>query len=256
MLLLGAGCATARPAARPATFPGAIFSETLDLHGRGLTAVPAEVFSDTQAVRLDVSDNRLTGALPSEIGKLTRLKELKADHNRFTGIPAEIGRLSQLATIDFSYNSLTGLPHELGELSALRVLDLRGNDIARVDLAYLRERLPQTEILVDLPGAQGKPFGSVVRLGLNQTVTYSDGLKVTLIDIGDSRCPAGVQCVWAGELSPEFRLSGGRFGAERTVILGTVRSPRQQEGDYLLEISAVTESTAELTISVAEAKTK
>jgi len=53
--------------------------------------------------------------------------------------------------------------------------------------------------------------------GYDQTSTFTVGatrkldgdLTMTLDSIDDSRCKAGVQCVWAGELSASFRVTKG-----------------------------------------------
>lgn len=54
------------------------------------------------------------------------------------------------------------------------------------------------EVLVDQPLRTGKEF----TFQINKTYTSEDGnfsLKIT--DLGDSRCPEGVVCVWQGEVT-------------------------------------------------------
>ncbi|TAK03668.1 leucine-rich repeat domain-containing protein [Patescibacteria group bacterium] len=148
IVLLGAGCSV--PVPGPANTQGiyAPASATrLDLSGQGLERVPASVFDRIRLVELDLSDNRLTGALPGEIRHLRNLRVLDAGGNAMTGVPAEIGQLSLLETLVLSDNELTGLPMELGNLPNLRLLDLRGNDVSRPDLEAIRARLKDTEIL-------------------------------------------------------------------------------------------------------------
>jgi|GEM_PF-3137484 len=62
-------------------------------------------------------------------------------------------------------------------------------------------------------------------------LTYPDGLKVFLKSIDDSRCPEGVQCIWAGELSYTFTLSkdGKSIGEVR---LGTMTAKTATVGEY------------------------
>jgi len=69
--------------------------------------------SDLQEISL--SDNRLQGPLPSEIGLLLSLTYLYLDINSITGtIPSEIGLLSSLERLILDGNSITGtLPTEL-----------------------------------------------------------------------------------------------------------------------------------------------
>lgn len=121
----------------------------LDLSNKGLKQIPTDTFSKTNVVRLDVSNNEISGSIQAEIRNLYRLKELNASHNRMTGLPAEIGQLSELEVLDVSYNDLTGLPHELANLKNLKQLDLRGNNPSEYDLEIIRSALPDAQILVD-----------------------------------------------------------------------------------------------------------
>lgn len=134
--VLGAGCATDAVT-------------RLDLRNQELTSVSQDIFTQKDLVELDVSHNRLKGALPAEIRQLSRLQVLDASDNVMTGVPAEIGQLQYLRVLDLSNNDLTGLPLELGQLSKLEILDLRGNAIVDQDLATIREDLAGTQILVD-----------------------------------------------------------------------------------------------------------
>lgn len=127
----------------------AVSSKRLDLSNKGLENVPSSVFSKNDLEELDLSGNRLTGALPGEIRFLQRLRVLNVNGNDLTGVPAEIGQLSSLLTLDLSKNRLTGLPMELGNLKNLHTLNLRGNTISQPDLDAIRVKLVNTEILID-----------------------------------------------------------------------------------------------------------
>jgi Leucine-rich repeat (LRR) protein len=123
---------------------------SLDLSGQGLTRAPEYVFSRTDLTALDLSDNKLTGALQAEIRHLQKLRTLDLSNNDFTGVPAEVGQLSNLEVLDLSDNPLTGLPYELGNLSNLKMLDLRGTQYSTQDLAVIRAKLsPSTTVLTD-----------------------------------------------------------------------------------------------------------
>jgi len=122
-------------------------STTLDLSGEDLSVVPASVFTQTQLVALDLSDNELTGSLQAEIRNLQNLRILDLSDNQFTGLPAEIGQLTSLEVLDISNNQLTGLPHELGNLSNLKQLNLSGNAYSEADLAIIMTNLSATTVV-------------------------------------------------------------------------------------------------------------
>ncbi len=153
LVLLGAGClesgSTPRTSNAPSTAaPASTSVIRLDLSGSGLESIPSYVFKRTELEELDLSDNRLTGALPAEIRNLRNLRVLDASRNQMTGVPAEVGQLSELQYLDLSDNKLTGLPLELGNLRNLRRLDLRGNNPSSQDLDAIRSKLNNTEILL------------------------------------------------------------------------------------------------------------
>jgi hypothetical protein len=131
-------------------FPNFNTDTTLNLSGKGLTKAPSSIFDKTNLTVLDLSSNKINGALQAEVRHLQHLRVLNLSHNNFTGVPAEIGQLQNLEILNLSYNALTGLPYELGNLGNLRTLDLRGNTYATADLDRIKQSLPsRVEILVD-----------------------------------------------------------------------------------------------------------
>lgn len=124
-------------------------AEKADLSNQGLVSVSQDIFDRTELVELNLSHNRLTGAIPAEIRKLSKLRTLDLSDNAMTGLPAEVGQLKDLRTLDLSNNQLTGLPMELGALTSLETLDLRGNPYSKIDLDQIRAKLSSTQILVD-----------------------------------------------------------------------------------------------------------
>lgn len=79
---------------------------------------------------LDLSDNSLTGNLPSDIGNLGRLKLLNLGMNQLSGgLPNELNKLHGLEYLDLSRNNFTGnIPGDLP--SSLKVLNVSYNNIS------------------------------------------------------------------------------------------------------------------------------
>ena len=74
--------------------------------------------------------NKLTGAIPYEIGNLGNLEDLRLSDNLLTGsIPPEIRSLQELHTLWLSTNQLAGpIPKAIGNLGKLQELRLHAND--------------------------------------------------------------------------------------------------------------------------------
>ncbi|CDP14107.1 unnamed protein product [Coffea canephora] len=85
-------------------------------------------------VRLDLSGNGLIGAIPHQIGALSKLTHLTLSNNFMEGfIPSSIANLTTLVILDLSYNSFSGrIPPTLGLLSNLDFLDLNSNHFSGV----------------------------------------------------------------------------------------------------------------------------
>lgn len=69
---------------------------------------------------LEIAGNTFSGAVPSELGKLTSLLVIDAEENAFTGtIPTELGMLSHLSVFNFHRNGkMSGtLPGDLCAVS-------------------------------------------------------------------------------------------------------------------------------------------
>ena len=71
---------------------------------------------DAGSTRLDLSGKGLT-ELPAEIGNLTCLTELNLRNNQLKGVlPPELGNLTSLTMLDLSINLQASLPPEMLEL--------------------------------------------------------------------------------------------------------------------------------------------
>ncbi len=102
--------------------------ERLSLWGNRLTVVPAEIGQLGNLKRLSLSGTQLTD-LPAEIGQLSNLQELDLSANQLMVVPAEMGQLSNLQNLSLRSNQLTALPGEIGQLSNLQELYLHGNQL-------------------------------------------------------------------------------------------------------------------------------
>lgn len=123
--------------------------KVLNLSGQNLAKLDFSIFARTSLEELNVSNNNLTDALPSQIGKLKNLKVLNASDNQMTGVPSEIGQLSNLETLNLSNNQITGLPNELGNLKNLKVLNLSGNEYSTQDLDLIKGKLPNVNFILN-----------------------------------------------------------------------------------------------------------
>ncbi len=119
----------------------------LDLSGQGLTKISMSIFNQTDVEVLNLSNNNLIDALPSQIGNLKNLKVLDLSNNKFTGVPSEVGQLKKLEILKLSNNLLTGLPNEIGNLPNLKLLDVSGNNYSATDLSGIKKNLPATTII-------------------------------------------------------------------------------------------------------------
>ena len=93
--------------------------------------LPSELGNLQGIEDLRLCDNSITGEIPPELGNLSRLQRLELDRNSLTGkIPSELGDLTQLQRLDLGANSLTGeIPSELGNLTRLQRLDMDANSL-------------------------------------------------------------------------------------------------------------------------------
>ncbi|KAK9138916.1 hypothetical protein Sjap_009510 [Stephania japonica] len=78
---------------------------------------------------LQLSNNRLTGPLPSGIGNMSRLIYLHLSNNQLTGnLPVELGKLPNLRMLYLSANVFYGsIPNSLCNITSLEMLDLHEN---------------------------------------------------------------------------------------------------------------------------------
>ncbi|KMT07372.1 hypothetical protein BVRB_6g149980 [Beta vulgaris subsp. vulgaris] len=84
------------------------------------------------AVRVDLGNAGLSGALSPDLAQLTNLQYLEVYENNFTGeIPSEYGNLTSLISLDLYNNQLSGsIPISFANLQSLRYLRLNSNALS------------------------------------------------------------------------------------------------------------------------------
>jgi len=103
--------------------------------GWGQTTTPCSWYGVTcsggHVTQISLSNNNLTGSLPTDINNLSYLQVFSVPFNHITGsIPTTYGSLPQLTNLGLSANQLTGsIPSQLGNLSQLQYLDLDRNQL-------------------------------------------------------------------------------------------------------------------------------
>ena len=131
--------------------------------------IPSVLGNLTSLEELRLGVNDLTGSIPPELGKLASLEVLRLGLNDLTGpIPPELGRLWRLEDLLLFVNDLTGpIPPELGRLTRLEDLSLFANDLTGPIPPELA-RLTRLEYLLlhsnDLTGPISSWLGSLTRL--------------------------------------------------------------------------------------------
>ena len=94
--------------------------------------IPTQLGRLTRLTTLHGHNNRLRGPLPSQIGNLKELLNLRVHQNALSGpIPTEIGELALAEKLILEYNNFTSsIPSELGRLGALEILRLNNNQLS------------------------------------------------------------------------------------------------------------------------------
>jgi hypothetical protein len=91
-----------------------------------------------------------------------------------------------------------------------------------------------------------KGFNTSVSMSIGDSVTFSDGLIVMVKQIDDSRCKAGTQCPWAGEIGTTLIIKSTKPNmVQEEIRLGTTvtKSTITQGYKFSLEKASPTSVT-------------
>ncbi|XP_022774484.1 LOW QUALITY PROTEIN: probable leucine-rich repeat receptor-like protein kinase At1g35710 [Durio zibethinus] len=110
------------------SFPNLVL---LDLSNRRIGGnIPPQIGDLSSLKHLDLSYCELSGELPSSLGNLTQLEFLDISHNYNISIPPQLGNLKNLVSLDLSWDQFAGpIPSALGQLINLKSLVLWGKKI-------------------------------------------------------------------------------------------------------------------------------
>jgi hypothetical protein len=99
-----------------------------DLAGR----VPTQIGVLTHLQELRLNSGSISGSLPTQLGMLTHLRALGVDSNRLVGtLPTQLAKLTKLTSIDLDDNALSGtLPAYISLLPALKHIELHANSLS------------------------------------------------------------------------------------------------------------------------------
>lgn len=103
---------------------------TIDLIGNKISGpIPRDIGRLSRLTVLNFADNQLTGDIPLSLTKLSLLMHLDLRNNRLSGtIPADIGKLRMMSRALLSRNQLTGMiPNSVSSIYRLADLDLSFN---------------------------------------------------------------------------------------------------------------------------------
>ncbi|KAJ3692616.1 hypothetical protein LUZ60_011711 [Juncus effusus] len=129
---------------------------------------------------IDVSNNKLSGEIPSALGNLLALHNLNLSKNHLSGtIPEAIGKMKLLESLDLSINNLWGtIPQTLSELTSLSQLNLSYNNLSgMIPTGYQLQTLDDPSIYEGNPFLCGPPISVNCTIGHNRTV-YNGDAKV------------------------------------------------------------------------------
>ena len=94
-------------------------------------AIPGSFYSIASLTEVNLSNNNLSDAIPTAISDMFLLKSFDVSHNNLSGsIPEEIGMLAFLTSINLSFNNISGsIPATVGDLNELVSFNVSNNNL-------------------------------------------------------------------------------------------------------------------------------
>ena len=89
-------------------------------------------------------------------------------------------------------------------------------------------------------GEEGIFLDLPIGLKIGETANIDSDLKMTLLDIEDSRCPSDVVCVWQGTVSAKIQLEKGEQDLGiHTISMETIEENEQTFDGYYIRLTNV-----------------
>ncbi|CBI29795.3 unnamed protein product, partial [Vitis vinifera] len=188
-------------------------------------AIPPQLGKAIQLQQLDLSSNHLIGKIPKELGMLPLLFKLLLGNNKLSGsIPLELGNLSNLEILDLASNNLSGpIPKQLGNfwklwslnLSENRFVDSIPDEIGKMH--HLRSLdLSQNMLTGEMPPLLGELQNletlNLSHNGLSGTIphTFDDLISLTVADISYNQLEGPLPNIKAFAPFEAFKNNKGR----------------------------------------------
>ena len=109
-------------------FSNAVF---LKFYQCNISSLSSEIGNLTKLRQMDLGICQVT-ELPNSIGNLTNLTTLFLEENKLTQLPSSIGNLTNLNSLNIAMNKLTQLPSSMGNLTNLDSLDIAKNRLTQL----------------------------------------------------------------------------------------------------------------------------
>ncbi|CAH8345552.1 unnamed protein product [Eruca vesicaria subsp. sativa] len=108
-----------------------------------ITAREAGKAGPSNLTQINLSNNRLSGQIPSEIGRLKSLHKIDLSMNNLSGkVPPELGGCQSLTYLDLSHNLISGqIPVQISQIRMLNYLNVSWNSLNQslpVELGYMK----------------------------------------------------------------------------------------------------------------------